>query len=61
MANLVLTDNTQLNGTSSGSRAIEADVSMSEQLQTAMGEDLWEMWQQAGLEPINWQMSDFGP
>lgn len=26
----------------------------SEQLQSNLGGDLWEMWQQAGLEPIIW-------
>lgn len=24
------------------------------QIQGNLGEDLWEMWQQAGLEPLNW-------
>lgn len=24
------------------------------QIQGNIGEDLWEMWQQAGLEPLNW-------
>lgn len=25
-----------------------------EQLQNHLGEDLWEMWQQAGMEPMIW-------
>lgn len=32
--------------------ALIADVP--DQLHNNLGEDLWEMWQQAGLEPIIW-------
>ncbi|OAA81683.1 hypothetical protein LEL_01228 [Akanthomyces lecanii RCEF 1005] len=61
MADLILTDSTQAQGINSDSSAMTADVDMSEQLQNTMGEDLWELWQQAGLEPINWQLPDFAP
>ncbi len=59
MADLILTDNTQVQGISVDSSAVTADVNMSEQPQNTMGDDLWEMWHQAGLEPINWQLADF--
>lgn len=62
MADLILTDNAQPQGMNVDTSAMTADANMSEQLQNNMGEDLWEMWQQAGLEPINWpQMVDFAP
>ncbi len=61
MADLILTDSTQAQGINSDSSAMTADVDMSEQLQNTIGEDLWELWQQAGLEPINWQLPDFAP
>ena len=30
------------------------DSNLPGQIQGSLGEDLWEMWQQAGLEPLNW-------
>lgn len=52
---MIIHDNpqTQVLNVDTGAVAIDAN-NLPEQLQTNLGEDLWDMWQQAGLEPINW-------
>lgn len=52
MANMVVSDNApQVNVDA----AEPGDAgNLPEQPQSNLGEDLWDMWQQAGLEPINW-------
>ncbi|OJJ05894.1 hypothetical protein ASPVEDRAFT_154023 [Aspergillus versicolor CBS 583.65] len=60
MAGLILSGNTQAQtnnpSSSNDSSAIFMDANnfAPEQLQNHLGEDLWEMWQQAGLEPMIW-------
>lgn len=48
MADIVASGNAQ------SQNNVDKDANnLSEQL-PSLGEDLWDMWQQAGLEPINW-------
>lgn len=56
MSGLVLSGNVQGQKTNSGTSAVmtEANQPPSEHLQSQLEEDLWEMWQQAGLEPMIW-------
>lgn len=54
MIGIILTGNAQANHTTgSQSTVIEHPNSLPEQ-HGNLGGDLWEMWQQAGLEPIPW-------
>lgn len=44
-------------GETAGGDRVAGDATMSlteQQLQTRLAEDIWGMWRQAGLEPINW-------
>lgn len=56
MAGLVSAGNAQFYGGDSdaGVAIAEANPVHTEQAQNALGEDLWEMWQEAGLEPMVW-------
>lgn len=56
MASLVLARNTQEHSGNSNTGVAIADVDPIhiEQTQNNLGEDLWEMWQEAGLEPMAW-------
>ncbi|KAL2862748.1 uncharacterized protein BJX67DRAFT_365692 [Aspergillus lucknowensis] len=58
MTGLILSGNmqAQAHGTNGDTGATMTDTSNlpPEQLQSHLGEDLWEMWQQAGLEPMIW-------
>lgn len=59
MADLILAESTRGQEMEVDTGEIITDMSASDQLPNTMGEDLWELWQQAGLEPINWQVADF--
>lgn len=60
MAGLTLSGNLQAQTQDHGSTGnpsvmfMDANTFAPEQLQSHLGEDLWEMWHQAGLEPMVW-------
>lgn len=55
MADIISSGETQTNNSNCGhGSVVTSALDTSEQLQSNLGGDLWEMWQQAGLEPIVW-------
>jgi hypothetical protein len=60
MAGLILSGNTQAEPNYHGSNSnpssmfTDANAFAPEQLHSHLGGDLWEMWQEAGLEPMIW-------
>ncbi|KAI5458318.1 hypothetical protein BGZ63DRAFT_61585 [Mariannaea sp. PMI_226] len=55
MADIILSDNTQPQPMNVETSAATTDATnLQEQFPSHLGEDLWDMLQQAGLEPINW-------
>ncbi|KAJ5223048.1 uncharacterized protein N7469_009288 [Penicillium citrinum] len=56
MAGLISSSDTQVHSPICESIGVQTDPSLpsQQQMQSNLGGDLWEMWQQAGLEPIVW-------
>ena len=55
MADIILSDNTHSQSINVDTSTVTTDANnLPEQLQNNLGDDLWDMWQQAGLEPLNW-------
>lgn len=54
MTGIILSGNTQMQPQSTGGEESALIADVPDQLHNNLGEDLWEMWQQAGLEPIIW-------
>ncbi|CAI7599506.1 unnamed protein product [Penicillium pancosmium] len=55
MAGIISSSETQIHSSNCDNMSMATGtLDPSEQLQSNLGGDLWEMWQQAGLEPIIW-------
>jgi hypothetical protein len=56
MTGLILSGNAQAQNINANASSVMQSTSNlpSEQTQNHLGEDLWEMWQQAGLGPMIW-------
>ncbi|KAJ5247192.1 hypothetical protein N7468_002175 [Penicillium chermesinum] len=54
MTGIILSGNTQARATENGHSAVVEHPSHPHEQQGNLGGDLWEMWQQAGLEPMPW-------
>ncbi|KAJ5808997.1 hypothetical protein N7474_010266 [Penicillium riverlandense] len=55
MANIILSGNAHMHAANADPGGMSTDVShLPDSIQNNLGEDLWEMWQQAGLEATAW-------
>ncbi|KAJ5414655.1 hypothetical protein N7509_001282 [Penicillium cosmopolitanum] len=55
MAGIISSSETQIHSSNCDNMSMATGtLDPSEQLQSNLGGDLWEMWQQAGLEPVIW-------